>query len=105
MELNIFQHSKCLRTSNGLQLVTPLISNKLQEQSSHVFGPGAGRKTLLILLSLLLLGADASLKNPKAPSIRKTAVKLHTAILRDIPHRLTGLDFLFFYFEEIYKRF
>ncbi len=37
LKLNIFQHSKCLRSSNGLQLERPLISNTLQDQASHVF--------------------------------------------------------------------
>ncbi len=33
------------------------------------------------------------------------AMKLYTAILRDIPHRLTELDFLLFDFDGIYERF
>ena len=37
LKLNVFQHSKCLRSSNGLQLERPLISNTLQDQASHVF--------------------------------------------------------------------
>ena len=37
IKLNIFQHDRCLRSSNGLQLEIPLISNTLQDQASHVF--------------------------------------------------------------------
>ena len=46
-------------------------------------------QTLLILLLLLLF----------------IAIKFYTAILTDIPHRLTELDFLFFQFDGIYERF
>jgi hypothetical protein len=55
---------------------------------------GTGPQMLLILL--LLLGADASFKKPQGSvDSQGTTVKLHTAILRDIPHQLTELDFLF----------
>ena len=37
LKLTIFQHNRCLRSSNGLQLERPLISNTLQDQASHVF--------------------------------------------------------------------
>ena len=37
LKLNIFQHDRCLRFSNGLQLERPLISNTLQNEASHVF--------------------------------------------------------------------
>ena len=32
LKLNIFQHDRCLRSRNGLQLERPLISNTLQDQ-------------------------------------------------------------------------
>ena len=37
LRLTIFQHNRCLRSSYGLQLERPLISNTLQDQASHVF--------------------------------------------------------------------
>ena len=37
LKFNIFQHDRCLRSSNSLQLERPLISNTLQDQASHVF--------------------------------------------------------------------
>ena len=37
LKLNIFQHNKCFRSSNSLQLERPLISNTLQDQTSQLF--------------------------------------------------------------------
>ena len=37
LKLTIFQHNRCLRSSNGLKLERSLISNTLQDQDSHVF--------------------------------------------------------------------
>ena len=42
--------------------------------------------------NILVVGGRRSLKNPKAPS-NQVAIKLYTTILKDIPHRLTELDF------------
>ena len=37
--------------------------------------------------------------------LHQITIKLYTAILRDIPHRLMELDFLFFDSDGIYERF
>ena len=51
---------------------------------------------MLLIFFFLLEGSINSLQ---------IAIKLYTAILRDIRHRLKELDFLFFDFDAIYERF
>ena len=51
---------------------------------------------MLLIFFFLLEGSINSLQ---------IAIKIYTAILRDIRHRLKELDFLFFDFDAIYERF
>jgi hypothetical protein len=55
--------------------------------AAHFFGPGTGRHILVVVVVVIVVVVVVV-----ACCSHQIAIKLYTAILRDIPHRLTELD-------------